>query len=147
MTDFEKRVVLNEWIRNKSKHCKETSLLSDNEKRRLRGLIKYVGEETDDFLTLIADELKVFKEYKKAVSYVYTYKQAQSLIFCCKCLGYEVDADVIFDRQEIEDILTDFNTDFDIIKELDYLFLDYIKITKKEKNKNENYKKKTRASV
>lgn len=147
MTDFEKRVVLNEWIRNKSKHCKETSLLSDNEKRRLRGLIKYVGEETDDFLTLIADELKEFKEYKKAVSYVYTYKQAQSLIFCCKCLGYEVDADVIFDRQEIEDILTDFNTDFDIIKELDYLFLDYIKITKKEKNKNENYKKKTRASV
>lgn len=147
MTDFEKRVVLNEWIRNKSKHCKETSLLSDNEKRRLRGLIKYVGEETDDFLTLIADELKEFKEYKKAVSYVYTYKQAQSLIFCCKCLGYEVDADVIFDRQEIEDILTDFNTDFDIIRELDYLFLDYIKITKKEQNKNENYKKKTRASV
>ena len=147
MTDFEKRVVLNEWIYNKIKHCKETSLLTDSEKRRLRDLIKYVGEETDDFLTLIADELKEFKEYKKAVSYVYTYKQAQSLIFCCKCLGYEVDADVIFDRQEIEDILTDFDTDFDIIRELDYLFLDYIKITKKGSLKNENYKKKTRASV
>ena len=147
MTDFEKRVVLNEWIYNKIKHCKETSLLTDSEKRRLRDLIKYVGEETDDFLTLIADELKEFKEYKKAVSYVYTYKQAQSLIFCCKCLGYEVDADVIFDRQEIEDILTDFDTDFDIIRELDYLFLDYIKITKKGSLKNENYKKKTRASL
>lgn len=147
MTDFEKRVVLNEWIRNKSKHCKETSLLSDNEKRRLRGLIKYVGEETDDFLTLIADELKEFKKYQKAESYVYTYKQAQSLVFCCRCLGYEVEVDVIFDRQEIEDILKDFDMDFDIIRELDYLFLDYIKITKKGEKKNENYKNKTKASV
>lgn len=147
MTDFEKRVVLNEWIRNKSKHCKETSLLSDNEKRRLRELMKHVGEEADDFLMLIADELKEFKKYQKAESYVYTYKQAQSLIFCCRCLGYEVEADVIFDKQELEDILTDFDTDFDIIRELDYLFLDYIKITKKGSLKNENYKKKTRVSV
>lgn len=147
MTDFEKRTILNKWIHNKREHCNKTLLLSDNEKQRLRKLIKHVGEEADEFLMLIADELKNFKRYTKAESYVYTYKQAQSLIFCCRCLGYNVEVDVVFDRQEIEDILTDFNTDFDIIRELDYLFIDYIKITKKGSLKNENYKNKTKASV
>lgn len=53
----------------------------------------------------------------------------------------------MFHQQEIIDILTNFNTENDILKELDYLFIDYIEITKKGAKKNARYKKKTRESV
>lgn len=147
MTNFEKQKLLNDFIFNKTKHCKETSLLPDNEKKILQKLAKGKLAYNNDFLMLLSDELQEQKKYRRAKSYVYTYKQAQALVYCCKILGYEAEVNVMFHQQEIIDILTNFNTENDILKELDYLFIDYIEITKKGAKKNASYKKKTRESV
>lgn len=147
MTNFEKQKLLNDFIFNKIKHCKETSLLSDKEKEILHKLTKDTGAYNNDFLMLLSDELQEQKKHRRAKSYVYTYKQAQALVYCLKNLGYEVDVNVMFNQQEITDILTNFNTESDIIREFDYLFIDYIKITKKGAKKNAGYKKKTRIDI
>jgi hypothetical protein len=131
MTEYDKRIVLNEWINKKIKYCKETSLLSENEKLSLERLINEHDREQDDFLNLIADEVAVLKRYRTS-SYVYTYKQAQALIYCCNQLGLNIDIEVVFDEQEMKDILKEYNVEYKIIEELNELFMEHIKITRKK---------------
>lgn len=131
MTDFEKRVILNKWIYNKTKHCKETSLLTEEEKRSLDRLIDEHDREENIFLTLIADELAVLKRYR-TLSYVYTYKQAQALIYCCNQLSLNMDVEVVFDEQEIKDVLKEYDVEYKIVEELNELFMKHIKIIRKK---------------
>lgn len=58
MTNFEKQKLLNDFIFNKTKHCKETSLLPDNEKKILQKLAKGKLAYNNDFLMLLSDELQ-----------------------------------------------------------------------------------------
>ena len=131
MTEWDKSIVLNEWINKKIKYCKETSLLSEDEKRSLDRLIDEHDREENIFLTLIADELTVLKRYRTS-SYVYTYKQAQALIYCCNQLNLNIDIEVEFDKQEINSILKEYNSKYEIIEELNELFIEHIKITRKK---------------
>ena len=131
MTEWDKRIVLNEWINKKIKYCKEISLLSEDEKRSLDRLIDEHDREENIFLTLIADEFAVLKRYRTS-SYVYTYKQAQALIYCCNQLSLNMDVEVVFDEQEIKDVLKEYNVEYKIIEELNELFMKHIKITRKK---------------
>ena len=132
MTEFEKKMVLNDWICNKINHCKEISLLSEDDKISLDRLIKEHDREETNFLTLIADELSELKRYRTS-SYVYTYKQAQALIYCCNCLGLNIDVEVIYNEQEIKDVLKEYDAEHKIIEELNDLSMEYIKITRRKK--------------
>lgn len=147
MRDFEKRKILNDFIFNKINLCKQESLLSDDDKKTLKKIVNSGVDTSSDFFMMLSDELQEQKKYQKTKSYVYTYKQAQALIYCCKCLKYDITVDVVFNDQEISDILNNFDTDFDIIRELDYLFVDYIKITKRRSKKNESYKKRIKTNI
>lgn len=131
MTEYDKRIVLNEWINKKIKYCKETSLLSENERLSLERLINEHDREQDDFLNLISDEFAVLRRYRTS-SYVYTYKQAQALIYCCNQLDLNIDIEVEFDKQEINSILKEYNSKYEIIEELNELFIEHIKITRKK---------------
>ena len=132
MTEWDKRIVLNEWINKKIKYCKETSLLSEDDKISLDRLINEHDREETNFLTLIADELSELKRYRTS-SYVYTYKQAQALIYCCNCVGLNIDVEVIYNEQEIKDVLKEYDAEHKIIEELNDLSMEYIKITRRKK--------------
>lgn len=147
MTWFNKLKLFNEWVYNKNTYCKKTSLLSLKDKEVLLNMIKHIEDYDDDHIMFLADELKHLKGNKTGKSYVFTYKQAQALLFCCNELGYDMDVEVFYDKKEVNDILEDFDTDFSILQELDYLFIDYIKITKKGMLNNENYKKEIKSCV
>ena len=147
MTYLDKIKVFNEWIHKKNKYCKDMSSISFEEKGLLIDIMENQIDSMDEQIMFFIDELKTLRKTKKATSYVFTYKQAQSLVFCCNELGYNIDVEVVYDQKEVDDILEEFDTDFKIIQELDYLFFDYIKITKKGMLKNEVYKKEIKACV
>lgn len=130
MTEYDKRIVLNEWINKKIKYCTEISLLSEEDIKNLT-ILNEPERDQNNFLTLIADELSELKKYRTS-SYVYTYKQAQALIYCCNQLDLNIDIEVEFDKQEINSILKEYNSKYEIIEELNELFIEHIKITRKK---------------
>lgn len=131
MTEYDKRIVLNEWINKKIKYCTEISLLSEEDIKNLT-ILNEPERDQNNFLTLIADELSELKRYRTS-SYVYTYKQAQALIYCCNCLGLNIDVEVVYNEQEIKDVLKEYDAEHKIIEELNDLSMEYIKITRRKK--------------
>lgn len=145
---MKKEQIIKKYIQEKINYCYQEDLLSLDDKEKLIQISEgLLTKDTDDFLSLIADELFAIKTYFD-FSYVFSYKQAQSLIFCCKYLGLHIDVNICMNYSEIGQIGDNVSEEY-IFNILDTIPLEYIEIIphKERKNKNENYKKKTRASV
>ena len=144
---IKKEEIFNNFISNKKTLCNEESLLTNTDKEKLKKMTTGGIETSSNFFMIISDELQMQKKYKRRKSYLYTYKQAQAIAFCLKQLGHEPNIDIFFDEREVKDILTNYHTSFDIIKELNYLILDYIQISKKGAEKNAGYKKRIKTNI
>lgn len=116
MIEFDKKVAINNYIKEKEKYCRNTDLLTDYEKNKLKEICTRRSLKDNDFFNLITDELSAFRKLYE-VSYLYTYKQAQALIFCCNELKKKVQVDIVFDFSEVKFIDNQlYNIEMDHIK-------------------------------
>lgn len=127
MEMMQRELIIQNYIRSKRNYCYKEVLLNFEEIERL----KYICEgksnkDTDDFFNLITDEIMELRNLCTE-SYVYTYKQAQALIFCCKYLGLDIDVTVEIDYSKIGLFENNITKEY-IQKEIDMLPIEYIEI-------------------
>lgn len=131
MKQLNKKRILYDYINKKNNVCRNTNLLSEQEKINLKSIIDGKGFK-NDFFVLINDEFAELKKRKTASSYLYTYKQAQALYFCCNHIGLNVDINVMFDEQELNNILKNHNSEIEILDRLGDLIIDYIEVKRRK---------------
>ena len=102
MTEFEKRILLNKYIKTQEKYCREQDLLTTSDKIKLERICKRSPDkEHSEFFNLITDELSAYR-YKNVVSYLYNYRQAQALAYCCKKLNKKIEIEVLVDGTDAD---------------------------------------------
>lgn len=131
MEIMKKQLIIQNYIRSKRNYCYEEDLLTLEEQDKLKDICESKGnKDTDEFFNLITDEIMELKNFYTE-SYVYTYKQAQALVFCCKYLGLNIDVNVKIDYSKVDLSLPNITKEY-IYKEIDNLPIEHIEIIHKK---------------
>ena len=122
-----KELIIKNYLSIKNTYCYDDNLLDTEEKEILKKFCD--GEATtyiDEFFNLIIDEVSILKKFKTE-SYVFTYKQVQAIVFCCRYLGLNVDVEINIDLSNIDFSYPNITREY-IYQQIDSAPIEYIKI-------------------
>ena len=131
-------ILLNDYIKKQEEYCRSQDLLTDADKQILNKICERKhNRDQGEFFNLITDELSAFR-YINETSYLYTYRQAQALSYCCEKLNKKIDINVTVDSSGA---FVENNQLYDV--DLEYITITYLG---KDDN-NENNKKTIKSCV